>query len=110
MEAEGIGAVKLTLRGKSNQPHPGVEECVLRATHRDEPDQRAEVVTRPLLGGGAPAERLRATPRTDGGDRLLHGGGSVDPAVPCDQSVNTRSDATSRLPLASPTGEGADDS
>ncbi|OQE45622.1 hypothetical protein PENNAL_c0626G05799, partial [Penicillium nalgiovense] len=43
---------------------------------------RAEVVTRPLLGGGASVGRLRATPRTDGGDRLPRGGGSVGPAVP----------------------------
>jgi hypothetical protein len=35
-----------------------------------QPGQRAEAVARPLLGGGAPAERLRATPRTDCGDCL----------------------------------------
>jgi hypothetical protein len=51
---------------------------------RDEPDQCTEVITRPLLGGGAPAERPCATPRTDRGDRLPCGGGSVDPAVPCE--------------------------
>ena len=66
-EAHAPGAVQLT---------PGVKGCVLRATRRDKPDQRAEAVARPLLGGGAPAERLCATPRTDGGDRLPCGGGS----------------------------------
>ena len=81
------------------QPTPGVKECVLRATRRDEPDQRAEVVARPLLGGGAPTERLCATPRTDGGDRLPCGGGSIDPAVPCEQEISR----------ASPTGGGAGD-
>ncbi|KAJ5481506.1 hypothetical protein N7475_000318 [Penicillium sp. IBT 31633x] len=81
------------------QPTPGVKECILRATRRDEPDQRAEAVARPLLGGGAPAERLCATPRTDRGECLPCGGGSVDPAVPCEQKISR----------ASPTGEGAGD-
>ena len=36
------------------QPTPGVKECVLRSTRRDELDQRAETVARPLLGGGHP--------------------------------------------------------
>ncbi|KAJ9479278.1 hypothetical protein VN97_g13174, partial [Penicillium thymicola] len=54
-EAHALGEV---------QPTPGVEECVLRATRRDQPDQCTEVITRPLLGGGAPAEHLCATPRT----------------------------------------------
>ncbi|KOS36303.1 hypothetical protein ACN38_g12966 [Penicillium nordicum] len=81
------------------QPTPGVKECILRATRRDEPDQRAEAVARLLFGGGAPAERLCATPRTDRGDCLLCGGGSVDPAVLCEQ----------KIPRASLTGEGADD-
>ena len=62
------------------QPTPGVKECVLRATRWDEPDQCTEVITRPLLGGGVPVERLCATPRTDGGDRLPCGGGYVPPA------------------------------
>ncbi|KAJ5267756.1 hypothetical protein N7478_010564 [Penicillium angulare] len=56
-------------------------ERVLRATRRDEPDQRAEATMRPLLGGGAPAERLCATPRANRGDCVPCGGGSVDPAV-----------------------------
>jgi hypothetical protein len=89
-EAHALGEV---------QPTPGVEECLLRAMRRDEPDQCAEVVARSLSGGGAPAERLCVTPRTDGGDRLPCGGGSADPAVPCEQ----------RISRASPTGEGAGD-
>jgi hypothetical protein len=36
--------------------HGSVKECILRATRRDEPDQRAEVIARPLLGGGAPTK------------------------------------------------------
>lgn len=38
--------------------NPGVEDCVLRTTRQNEPDQRNEVVTRPLLGDGTPAERI----------------------------------------------------
>jgi hypothetical protein len=48
-EAHALGEV---------QPTSGIKKCVLRATCLDEPDQRAEVVARPLLGGGASAERL----------------------------------------------------
>lgn len=66
---------------------------------RDEPNQRAEAVARLLLGGGVPAERLCVTSRTDRGDCLLCGGGSVDLAVLCEQ----------KIPRASLTGEGADD-
>jgi hypothetical protein len=72
------------------QPTPGVEECVLRATRRDEPDQRVEALARPLLGGGAPAEHLLATPRTDCGSCLPYGGGSVDPAVQCEKGSRGR--------------------
>jgi hypothetical protein len=98
VEAEGIGTVKLTLRGKFNHPLV-LKNVYFAATHRNEPDQRAETATRPLLGGGAPTERLCATPRTNRGDRLLSGGGSVDPAVLCEP----------KIPRTSPTGEGADE-
>jgi hypothetical protein len=64
VEAEGIGTVKLTLRGKFNQPLV-LKNVYLAPRVGIEPGQRAEAVVRPLLGGGAPAERLRVTPRTD---------------------------------------------
>lgn len=54
-----------------------------------EPDERAEVVTRPLLGDDTPAESLCPTPRTDYGDYLPCGGGTVNPAVPGEQKIPT---------------------
>ncbi|GCB28299.1 hypothetical protein AAWM_11184, partial [Aspergillus awamori] len=70
-----IGTVKLMLRGKFNQPL-GLKN-VYFAPRVGMNLISAEAVARPLLGGGAPAERLCATPRTNRGDRLPRGGGST---------------------------------
>lgn len=76
VETEGIGTVKLSLRGKPSS-YPCPQEGILRTPDRNESGQRAQTLERPLLGGGTPEWHPRPAWKSHDRECVPHRGRSA---------------------------------